>query len=551
MNKKNSQTKQILGMAYENHRKGNLKLAESLYKKIIKIESNNFEPVFLLGSLLLQKKNFDDAIPLLEKAILMEPNHANSYQNLGFALIEIGEFAKATEALKKAIKIQPNHVEAHFNLANVYKQMRDFEKARMFYEKTIEIQPNNPSALNNLANIYKRLGEFTKAIDSYNKAIQIKPNHARAHHNLGNTYNQLGEFTKAIASFKKSFEYHPSNLESLYMWSDLDKGILNLELKKKIKYIMKNGNLLKKEVAYGNFLLAKYEFQDRNFEQEFDYLLEAHQNYFDSNKKFFQKGINYWLKDLPKIKELEKLDGPDIKNDVKPIFILGTPRCGSTVVEKVIASGEKYIPIGEESAVLSFFVSEIVLTKQSFSSNIENLKNKINAKYKELGLLKKENDYIFTDKTLDNFFFLGLIKKIFPQAKVINCRRNPLASIMSILKNNLGDVAWAHNIEHIFSYFDLYYKKINFFKKSFPNFIYDLQFENFQNDPENESKKLMQFCNLLWNKKCLEFYKRKDIVSYTASHRQIRNPIYKESIDKHQPYKSLLNRYGNKYNWFS
>ena len=66
--------------------------------------------------------------------------------------------------------------------------------------------------------------------------------------NLGNTYNQLGEFTKAIASFKKSFEYQPSNLESLYMWSDLDKGILNLELKKKIKYIMKNGNLLKKDV---------------------------------------------------------------------------------------------------------------------------------------------------------------------------------------------------------------------------------------------------------------------------------------------------------------
>ena len=78
-----------------------------------------------------------------------------------------------------------------------------------------------------------------------------------------------------------------------------------------------------------------------------------------------------------------------------------------------------------------------------------------------------------------------------------------------------------------------------------------MQFENFQNDPENESKKLMKFCNLPWNKKCLEFYKRKDIVSYTASHRQIRNPIYKDSIDKYQPYKSLLNKYGNKYNWFS
>jgi len=309
--------------------------------------------------------------------------------------------------------------------------------------------------------------------------------------------------------------------------------------------------LLKKDLADENFLLAKYASQDRNFEQEFDYLLKAHQNYFDSNKEFLQKGINYWLEDLAKIKELEKLSCPDIKNETKPIFIVGVPRCGSTVVEKVIASGDKYIPIGEESTVLSSFVSEIILSKQSFSSNIENLKNKINARYKELGLLKKENDYIFTDKTLENFFFIGLIKKIFPQAKVINCQRNPVDSIMSILKNNLGNISWSHSIKHIFSYFDLYYKKINFFKKSFPNFIYDLQFENFQNDPENESKKLMQFCNLSWNKKCLEFYKRKDIVSYTASYQQIRKPIYKDPIDKNQPYKNLLNRYGNKYKWYN
>ena len=86
--------------------------------------------------------------------------------------------------------------------------------------------------------------------------------------------------------------------------------------------------------------------------------------------------------------------------------------------------------------------------------------------------------------------------------------------------------------------------------EKFPDFIYDLDFENFQNDPENESKKLMQFCNLTWNKTCLEFYKRKDIVSYTASHRQIRKPVYKDSHKKHEPYREFLNRYGKKYDWY-
>ena len=121
---------------------------------------------------------------------------------------------------------------------------------------------------------------------------------------------------------------------------------------------------------------------------------------------------------------------------------------------------------------------------------------------------------------------------------------------MSILKNNLGDVSWAHNIKHIFEYFNIYYNKINFFKKSFPSFIYDLQLENLQNNPKEESKKLMKFCELPWSENCLEFYKRKDLVSHTASNRQIRNPVYKDSEDKHKPYKVFLNKFGKKYSWY-
>jgi len=550
MSKKNLQIQQTLKLAYENHKKGDFKLAEILYKKIIKNDKKNFEAFFLLGSLCLQRRNFKEAIHLLDKAVEIEPQHANSYQNLGYAFTELGEFEKAKIVLNKAIEIQPKHPDAHFNLANVYKQMRNFEKAKIYYKKTIQIQPTNASALNNLANVYKRLGEFPQAIESYNKAIAIKPDHVRAYHNLGYTYNQLGESSKAIIAFKKAFEVQPSNLESLYAWSDLDEEILDAELKKKIKYIMEKGKLSKKDIGYGNFLLAKYEFKDKNFEKELEYLLIGHKNYYEANKTFFDKGINYWLKNLPKIKELEKINKPEINNNIKPIFIMGVPRCGSTVVEKVIASGKNKIPMGEECGVISVFVGEIILAEKSFNKNIESLKEKIHKKYEELNLIKNESGKIFTDKTLDNFFFLGIIKNIFPHAKIINCQRNPLSSIISILKNNLGDISWAHNIESIFSYFDLYYKKIGTFKNNFPNFIYDLNFENFQNNPEVESKKLMEFCNLPWDKECLEFYKRKDVISYTASHRQIRNPIYKVSSKKYEPYKNLLNKYGKKYEWF-
>ena len=552
----NLQIKQTLGIAYENHKKGNLELAKSLYEKILKMDSNNFEAIFLLGTLFLQKKNLQEAIRFLNKCILIKPKDANSYQNLGYAFVELGEFERAEELFFKAIEIEPNHGDAHFNLANTYKQMRNFKKAQEFYEKTIQIQPNNPSVYNNYANVCKQVGEFSKAITSYNKAIELKPDHPRAHHNLGNTYNQLGEFPKAINSFKRAYQYQPFNLESLYNWSDLDEGILDLKLKKKINLIMKSQQLPKKDSAYGNFLLSKYEQKDKNYKREFDYLLKGHKHYFESEEKKHKKQVEHWLTELPNVKGLfdfnkRKKNIKKTNQILKPIFIVGVPRCGSTLVEKIIASGSKYIPTGEETGVISTFVKRRLIKNQSLNFVTTEVQTKLFEIYKQKRLIHKENDFTFTDKTLDNFFYIGMIKEIFPHAKVINCKRSTISSIMSIIKNNLPAVPWAHNLEHIFKYFDIYYRMIKNFKKSFPNFIYELEFEKLVNDPENVSKKLMKFCGLPWDVKCLEFYKRKDLISQTSSNLQIRKAIYKHSEKKYLPYKQFLKKYGDKYAWYN
>ena len=360
-----------------------------------------------------------------------------------------------------------------------------------------------------------------------------------------------GEFKKTKNYYQVAAKYEPENLLFPYELSNFKKEILDSNLKSKIDKIIKEKKSTKKNLAYGNFLLSKYELKNRNYENEFNYLIKGHQYYFQSQGKAFAEGVNYCLNELPKIKELINLKSNSKKDyKIKPIFIVGVPRCGSTLVEKVIASGTKFIPIGEETSTINFFVDKIIIEKKSINLNIEKIKKEVIARYKNQGLLKKENDYIFTDKTLDNFFFIGLIKKIFPNAKVINCRRNSLASIMSIMKNNLVDVAWAHNLEHIFKFFDIYHRVTESFKKKFPNFIYEIEFEQFVSNPEIESKKLLKFCDLPWDIKCLEFYKRKDLVSRTASNIQIRKAIYKDSPDKYSFYKKFLYKYGKKYSWF-
>ena len=555
MDNKNLKIKQTLTLAYENHVKKNFNLAENLYNKVLKMDPNNVDSSFLLGTLYLQRKNLERAMEFFNEVIKNKPDHVNATHNLAYALIEIGKPREAKKLLNKVIRMKPNHTDALYNLGNVHKHLGEFYEAENYYNKAIQIEPNNAKVHNNLGNVLKELGKYKEAISSYHKAIQIQHNHGNAYHNLGNTYKQLGDFKKAKEFYKKSSYYQPGNLETLWTLSGLDKDILNLDLKKNVKKIMKDEKTSEKNKAYGNFLLAKYELEDQNFIDEFKYLLKGHSHYFESKNKPFDQGVNYWLNEIPKNQELMNLGTSTKKitqerKDIKPIFIVGVPRCGSTLIEKVIASGSKNIQIGEETALISFFVGEKMTLKESFNLNIENFKEKIIEKYKNRGLINEKSDNIFTDKSLDNFFFIGLIREIFPRAKIINCRRDPLASIMSILKNNLGDVTWAHDVKHIFEFFDIYYKKIEKFKKIHPNFIYDVQIEEFVSKPENESKKLMKFCELSWNKKCLEFYKRKDLTSRTASNVQIRKPIYKHSKNKYIPYKQFLNVYGEKYNWF-
>ena len=551
MNNKNLSIKETLNLAFKNHKENNFAVAENLYSKVLKIDPNNFDAIFLLGSLWFQMKNYSDAIRMLTNAINLKPKNINSYQNLGALLLEIGESQKAAQVLAKASMIQPDNSGVLYNLGNAYKNLGQLEKAVSCYKKAIKIEPRNTKAQNNLGNVYKSLRENKKAIEVFKKTLDIEPNHINANHNLANTYKETGDFSKAKDFYKKSFEIN-SNLESLHALSELDEKILNISLKEKIDKIISNKGDNYANLAYGNFLLSKYELKNNNLEKEFNYLIEAHSLYFLSKKDFYQKGINYWLNQLPKNQELTNFNFiSNDNNNIKPIFIIGVPRCGSTLIEKIIASGSQNIPMGEEIGVLNFVLGKRIIKKQNIIEDIATINKEILDLYKERGLIDEGSNYTFTDKTLDNFFFIGLIKNLFPKAKIINCRRNPISSILSIMKNNLGGVSWAHKLENIFQFFDVYYKKIETFKSLYPNFIYDLELENFTKNPETESKKLMKYCELAWDKKCLEFYKRKDLVSRTASNVQIRKPIFDKSSSKVDPYKAYLEKYGKKYSWFN
>ena len=581
--------KEIFAQAAKDYKKNNFKSAEKLYKEILKKNPNHFDSIVLLGTLLAQSGKLEKAKQFFQKAIKINPNSSNVNYNLGLAFKELGEYKKAVSHYEKAIKIKPEYfiahnnlgiifyklgefqkaiscyeqaiqinpdfVNGHFGLGNVFEELSENEKAKSCYERAIQINPDFVNGHFGLGNVLEELGEYQKAIDCYKKAIQIQPNHVEAYNNLALVFKGLGEYQKAIACYEDAIKCQSENLVSIYLLSELKKEVLDLNLKKKIINIINKENCTKKNYAYGNFLLSKYELEIGNYEKEFSYLLKTHFHYLDLRRSFFNKEVDYWLNRLPKEKELVnfKKSSKSFQEDnkIKPIFIVGIPRCGSTLVEKVIASSTKYIPIGEETNIFRDFVKQMI-NQNSFSNlDIRDVQSKIIKKFKQKGLIQESSNYIFTDKSLDNFFYIGLINKIFPNAKVINCKRNSLSLTMSIFKNIYKDIPWGHNLEHIFKYINIYNQMIDNYKIFFPNFIYNLQYEAFVNNPEIESKKLLEFCNLPWDKKCLEFYKRKDIISKTASSLQVKKAIYKDSGEKYLQYKQFLYKYGKNYTWFS
>ena len=556
MSNKNPTIKKTVVSAYQNYQKGNFKVAENLYKKILKVNPNHFGSNFYLGTLLVQVRNLSLAKSLLQKAVQINPNYAPAHNNLGGALKELGEYQKAMNCCERAIQIDPNYADAHNNFGAALKESGEYQKAISYCQKAIQIRPNLNSAHINLGLIFQELGEYQKAIECYKKLSQVQPNSANAHQNLGKLYMVLGDIQGAIGSYKDALKYEPENLVYYYHLIELKHEILDLKLRNKIDRILNDRNCTKLNLAYGNFLLSKYAQKSKNYKKEFNYLLKGHKYYFESEDNVKnKKNVQYWLNELPNVKELLNFNKfkKNIKKTnykIKPIFIVGVPRSGSTLVEKIIASGTKVIPTGEELGIIGTFVKEKLIKKQSSNFKIEESQLKLSEMYKQKRLIHEKNDYTFTDKTLENFFYIGLIKEIFPHAKVINCKRNPLSSIMSILQNNLPGVPWAHNLKHIFKYFDIYYEFIYNFKKKFPNFIFDLDLDKLINNPETESQKLMKFCGLPWHKKCLEFYKRKDLISKTTSNIQIRKAINKDSTKKYLPYKKFLSKYGDKNNWF-
>ena len=235
----------------------------------------------------------------------------------------------------------------------------------------------------------------------------------------------------------------------------------------------------------------------------------------------------------------------------KIIFILGMPRSGTSLTEQIISSHSSVFGAGELPQLSRIIKTELMvnnnLSDEKIYKLIENddFANQLRVDYYNFLQRFNATETFITDKAPLNFRWIGIIKILFPNAKIIYCSRNSKDNCLSIFKNFFeGGLDFAYNQKELGTYYNLHRALMNFWKELFPNSIYDAKYEKIIDNPDNEIKRIIKFCNLNWEESCLQFHKNKTPIK-TLSTAQARKPIYKRSknsFEKFAPFLTDLNK---------
>ncbi len=451
----------------------------------------------------------------------------------------------------------------YYLVADICYKINDFINSEKYLLKYKEIDNSNSKISNFLGNVYLKRRNYINSEKFYLEAIYLDDKNENALINLAVLYQNLGKQKQAASSYKKIFKNNPQNIGSLYNLFNIDKTAITQKNITEIKDLVKGKKLTNFDMASSYFLLAENEKDKKNFNGEISLLKKANDYSFKVNESKNKQSNIYWLEIIPnkfdKINFIKK-DNPHRKENVFPIFIIGLPRCGSTLIESIISSGKDKIEnLGETNLVNWAFLNtnrdvlfsfKIINEENKINIDIEHTAKKLKDAFSNLKI-HKEKKNIFSEKSLENFYYIDLILKIYPNAKFLNPFRNLLDNTFAIYKQFLSHVSWSHSLETILIYIDNYLKSLDYFKKKYPDKILSISLENLTKDPKAVSMEIYKFCDLIWDEKCLEFYKRKDLFSNTASNNQIRASVQKYDQEKYQSYKQILKDYQKKYNWIN
>ncbi len=530
-------------------RLGHFEKAVTCYQRAISIEPSAAEPHNNLGVALKRLDRHEEATAAFRQTIEIAPDFSEAHNNLGSALGELGRVDEAVASYQRAIDLWPDYAEAHANLGMLQLKSHRLDAAMISFRKALAIAPDIAEAHNGLGIVLTQARQVDDAMGHYRQALTLKPDYAEAYNNLGTAFKMVGRVDEALQAIETAIRLAPTTVEFLLNLSEVKRFTEDDPHLAAMEELARTGPPQSADgLVQLHFALGKAFADLEKHEQSFRHLLAG--NALKRRQVTYDEGVVLGRFErtsavcTPELLQLNKGHGHP---SPVPVFILGMPRSGTTLVEQILASHPMVFGAGElaDLADIVAHLGDSAGAPVSFPEVIPTLSARelraLGERYLERVRAQAPAALRITDKMPANFRFVGFIHLMFPNARIIHTRRDPVDTCLSCFSLLFtGDQPHTYNLGELGRYYRAYAALMNHWRRVLPpGVMLEVQYEDVVTDVEREARRIVAHCRLDWDDACLEFHKTQRPVQ-TASMLQVRRPIYQSSIGRWRRYGDML-----------
>ncbi|MCZ6641358.1 MAG: sulfotransferase [Gammaproteobacteria bacterium] len=500
-----------------------------------------------LGNALLANGEIDQAIERYEAALLNEPGLTEARRNLANALLTHAQPDEALRHILIAARANPGAIEIQVSMGNILQDLGRHDDAIACFKAVIEARPDSAPVHCNLGNVLKDVGRLPEATKHYERALELDPNYAEAHYCLGRVRQYLGDNEQASSEFRMAITFDRYCTKAWRAITELDRQSLTDAEIKTMGAALESGEYSPEQQLHLEFALGKsyedagehviasvhYQRGNRLCRNRIAYSFQHDQMVFEHVKATFNAGFfDRWA---------------DVGSaDTTPIFLVGMPRSGSTLVEQILAShpsvyGGGELPLLPRAITRRFPLADGVDYTAALSTASQEDFDVVAESYLATQRQLAPDAQRISDKLLSNFLNIGLIRVLFPNARIIHCVRDPRDTCFSIYKLIFGARGhhYAYDLEELGRYYNGYAQLMDHWDDVLPGHVHQVHYESLVVEQESTTRALLESCGLPWNPACLEFHKsERPVVTHSAS--QVRQPIFRGAIGAWRPYEASL-----------
>ena len=489
---------------------------------------------------------FGKAEIICREVLRRDPRNVNATRMLGLLARDLGKNRLAARMLRNAVKLAPDFYGARLDLARALMEIDELDECEKLLQDSIRMQPDLPATYSLLGNLYTKRGEFEQAVEAFDTAIRIQPNHGPSLAAMGHALKTIGRQDQSIDTYRDCIAKYPEFGEAYWALANLKTFRFSDDEIATMESHVDNDALSDETRVNFNYSLGKA-YEDRgDYDQAFacydkgNKLRRPNENYDPVQTEVIHDQIIETI--TPELLEQNAGNG---EPDPAPIFIVGLPRSGSTLIEQILASHSQ-VDGTHELPDLPKIIKVINEQRRHGEGYPQALRHygkdlgEMGRQYLEWTERYRAGAPRFTDKMPNNFASIGLIALILPNAKVVNARRHPLDSCMGCYKQLFyKGQSFTYDLVELGEYYLEYERIMDHWHKILPDMVIDIQYEDMVADQENQTRRLIDHCDLPWEDDVLRFYET-DRAVITASSEQVRQPIYSKSVNSWRRFEAHL-----------